>query len=550
MHLAQLHLGRRLDARPMTRSSRPITALLLLGSLLAAAPTSASASAHKLCVGHKHGCYSSIQAAVDAAHDGDTIAVAPGTFAGGVTIDKSIRLVGAGARATEIKGGGPVLTIGKHLAPDPPTVTISGVTITGGVTSSSPVSQEFGKAGVVAFGGGIEISNSADFGVGATVTIENSVITHNRVAPTATVPSGRATCPDGSCPFAWAKGGGIDTTGPLTLKNTTVSDNTAAGVASDANGGGISVWDTGSLTMTNSRVTGNHAIASKPNGRFAEGGGIFTQDGAALTIKGGCVSRNEASLTSDLPYFVEGADPIDMNANGGGIHAGNGTVVKIDGTSISANTVSVRDPNGRPYAFDSGLMTGTGPLDLRNSRLVHNSVVAKVGSSEEVGFSGEVMDIYGPVTVTHTAVTDNEVLVTSRDGVAAAGGAVYSGEGEETGLIVDSVIADNTSRAISDSGQATVQGIGLLNDGQLRLRNVLIAGNYGKATGPAGFAHGGGIWNGRVFNEAGPIELALEHTTVARNRLSGSAGIDVQGGGVFAEVPITLHDSRIFGNSP
>ena len=63
-----------------------------------------------LCVGSKPGCYATIQAAVDAAHDGDMIKLAAGTFSGGVTIDKSVSLVGAGAAATIIKGGGPVLT--------------------------------------------------------------------------------------------------------------------------------------------------------------------------------------------------------------------------------------------------------------------------------------------------------------------------------------------------------------------------------------------------------------------------------------------------------
>ena len=50
----------------------------------------------------------------------------------GVTIDASVQLARAGAHATIIEGGGPVITIGQALAPDPPTVSIRGVTITGG----------------------------------------------------------------------------------------------------------------------------------------------------------------------------------------------------------------------------------------------------------------------------------------------------------------------------------------------------------------------------------------------------------------------------------
>jgi hypothetical protein len=190
---------------------------------------------------------------------------------------------------------------------------------------------------------------------------------------------------------------------------------------------------------------------------------------------------------------VDGADPLDMNANGGGIHAGNGSDVSIDRTTISRNVVSVHDPNGQPYAYDSGLLTGTGPLELRNSRIEHNRLFAEVGSSEDAGPSGGAVDIYGPVTVSNTSISHNEVTVSTRAGTASASAAVYSGEGDETALIADSVIADNTVRAASLTGEATIHGAGLFNDGQTRLRNVLIEGNRGRATGPAGFAQGGGI---------------------------------------------------------
>ncbi len=67
------------------------------------------------CVGGPK-CFASLQAAVNAANDGDTIAINAGTFAGGVTITKSLALRGAGAETTTIRGGGPVLTIGVFKA--------------------------------------------------------------------------------------------------------------------------------------------------------------------------------------------------------------------------------------------------------------------------------------------------------------------------------------------------------------------------------------------------------------------------------------------------
>ena len=92
-----------------------------------------------------------IQTAVNAAHDGDTIAIAPGTYPGGVTIDVSVTVVGAGAASTIIKGGGPVLTLGVPGAPNPPTISITGVTVTGGVASGN------GDVTFVGLGGGVSI---------------------------------------------------------------------------------------------------------------------------------------------------------------------------------------------------------------------------------------------------------------------------------------------------------------------------------------------------------------------------------------------------------
>jgi hypothetical protein len=521
----------------------------VLGALLLASQASARRGA-TFCVGGAPGCYSTIRAAVDAAHDGDTIRVERGTFDGGVTIDKSIRLLGAGARRTIISGGGPVLTIGEFLADSEPTVTISGVTVTGGLSTSSPLSTEWvGEENVIALGGGIEILPAEDYSTGATVTITNSIITGNRAAPTTTLPFGPP-CPDGPCPFAWAKGGGIDNWGRLSLRNTSVSDNTAAGVASDADGGGINDWWPGTLRLANSTVAGNRAIASVPNGRFAEGGGIFTDPGVELTLAGSVVSGNTASLTSTLPYFVPGADPLDMNANGGGIHVGDDSAVTVEDSTFNGNTASVDDPNGEPVAFDAALHPGTGPLVLRNSSITNNRLVAAVGSSEHVGPSGSALDVNGPGTLSNVRITGNTTVVTSEAGAAEASGAVYTGNTTSEGLLfANSVIRGNSATASSASGSASVRGAGLLNEGRLELRNDLIADNTGTATGPAGFAQGGGIWNGSLFNPP-PIELTLENTNVTHNRLSASAGLEVKGGGLFTAFPVTLRRSRIAGNSP
>lgn len=73
---------------------RLVAALAMISFAGAAAALFAQpAFAANLCVGSRPGCFASVQAAVTAAHDGDTIAIAPGTYAGGVTIDVSVNIV-------------------------------------------------------------------------------------------------------------------------------------------------------------------------------------------------------------------------------------------------------------------------------------------------------------------------------------------------------------------------------------------------------------------------------------------------------------------------
>ena len=140
------------------RSRRLALAVALAAAIACAFDSSSAraAPASTLCVGAKPGCYATIQAALDAAQAGDTIEVGPGTFAGGITIVKSIVLEGAGAGVTTIRGGGPVVTIGDLTRATTPTVSIRRVTITGGVTHSSA-----GGSTAIATGGGVLIPGPA-----------------------------------------------------------------------------------------------------------------------------------------------------------------------------------------------------------------------------------------------------------------------------------------------------------------------------------------------------------------------------------------------------
>jgi hypothetical protein len=90
-----------------------LAATALGGGVVAAQP----ALAGSLCVGPGSGCCRTIQAAVAASHNGDTIVIGPGTYRGGVSILTSVRIQGAGASSTIIRGGRHVLTLTASGAP-------------------------------------------------------------------------------------------------------------------------------------------------------------------------------------------------------------------------------------------------------------------------------------------------------------------------------------------------------------------------------------------------------------------------------------------------
>lgn len=503
------------------------------------------------------GCaFSQIAPAAAAAKNGDTISVAPGTYNGGFTINASVNLAGAGPGRTVISGGGPVLTIGTFGAASEPTVSIDGVTITGGVTRSSPGSVSCtGKGGVWAAGGGIEVPPSivplnngvcdADhLGDGAAVTITNSVITGNRVAPSDSVPY----APCGGCAAAWALGGGIDTAGSLTLANTTVSDNRVgsasglSGLARFAEGAGI-FSARGDVTITNSIIDGNQADAS-PHGPIADGAGIASN--GTFTISNSSVTNNSAIVNDDFFFgFVQAA----------GIHIkGDLQAATISNTTISGNAATVTNSFGFAFVNSGGLSIDAcppAPCVLSNDTISDNSVNVSTGPDsfgDAEGHSGA--GEFGG-TLNDVRLTGNRLDVSSAAGNATAfgGGSLF-----DAGTINNSLIGDNHVHVAAPLGSVDVRGGGLNLFGPTTLRNSTVSGNSVDASGASGSARGGGIFDiAFPFGPNGPPlggPLNLQNSNVTGNTLGG-VGVLLQGGGIFAhDEAVALTHSSVTQNMP
>jgi hypothetical protein len=453
-------------------------------------------AATTLCVGASPGCFSTLGAAVAAAHDGDSIRIGPGTFAGGVAIDVSVDIRGAGAGATIIRGGGPVLTLGKEFAATEPTISISGVTITGGVNTSVPDHA-------VTHGGGVLIpqAGSFPFHTGATVTISNSVVTGNTVASQQFLPAGF--CGPIDCSFAG--GGGIFNEGSLTLVNTRVSGNRAGpGLATVfASGGGISNSGRGVLTIERSVISGNSVVPSADTGLGAAGGGI--DDFGAMAISDSMVSGNSATLVSSS------AAPDDHVAIAGGIYVEDPATATLTRTVVSGNSATVTTTGATAVGVAAGIDVD-GTLTIDASTVAHNTTAA---SSPTLAISGGAFDVDGSLTIRNSTVLANQATSSAPGGTAVAGGG------------------------------------GIANFAQTTVERTVIAANKLTANGATGSADGGGIWNGDPGDGRHP-SLTATDTTLTANTVSGT-GVLLRGGGLFnarGVATATLARTLIVGNHP
>ena len=225
------------------------------------------------------GCaYSSVQAALDAASDGATIRLCPGTYDGDLDITRNVTLIGAGDEADpatntilDAAGSGRVVTVYDG------NLTLQSVRITGGRAGEYNGGGIFNGTGTLALIDTTVTGNTADHGggihniFGGTVTLSDSTVSGNEAA---------------------RGGGGIYTQlGTVTINAASrVTGNTAPV------GGGI-YTQLGTVTIdATSEVTGNMADPGL-------GGGIYNSRGTVTLASDQIVTNNCrdncASFTSD-----------------------------------------------------------------------------------------------------------------------------------------------------------------------------------------------------------------------------------------------------------
>jgi hypothetical protein len=173
-------------------------------------------------------------------------------------------------------------------------------------------------------------------------------------------------------------GGGIrQINGRLFLNNSTVSGNTTTRTATTSahtEGGGI--YSTGLVSLTNSIVTNNQAVSTCTSctaGSIALGGGVEVS-GDELTMENSVASQNKAIASGDSSGFVE--------ADGGGVRT-DGDVL-IEHSTISGNLVSATSTGSDAPVVQGGGMLFHGSeasIDVELSTIANNLMKAPASAT-------------------------------------------------------------------------------------------------------------------------------------------------------------------------
>jgi Right handed beta helix region len=292
-----------------------------------------------------------IQAAINASANGDTVLIAPGTYTENINFaGKAIRVTSEGGPQVTIIDGNQIATVVTFNSGEGLSSELSGLTLQNGA-------PRFG----IGNGGGVNIqnssptitnnivvNNSASEGGGIRVGGGSPIISNNRITNNTTGGFGGGIFAGGSSPI---------------IRENLITENTAGF------GGGIAMLGTSSAQILNNSIVSNTA-------QF--GGGIELFASGPVTIRSNLISRNEAQggggieMVNDSPAVIVQNLIVKNRASssGGGISWGNQPGAVIN------NTIADNDaPDG------SGIFGGFSIGAI----FINNIVVAKAG---QVAFSG------------------------------------------------------------------------------------------------------------------------------------------------------------------
>jgi parallel beta-helix repeat protein len=427
---------------------------------------------------HVPGDHQTIQDAIDAASDGDTVLVDDGTYIENIDfMGKAIAVKSVNGAASTIIDGNASGSVVMFVSGEGTDSVLEGFTITKGTGSgitcrgSSPTITDCTISGNTADkGGGIYTGqssptisdctikgNSADEGGGILCIWDSSPMIENCTISENSAPQGGGISCNGSSPTItncnikgnecggilciWdssptiehctIKGnecGGIGCNGSSpTISNCTIKGNTA-----DA-GGGIGCWDS-SPTISNSTITGNTAIDR-------HGGGILCLGESSPTIEHCTISYNTAtgggggiSAFDSSPTITDCTIKGNTAGSAGGISAWESSSM-VTNCIISGNTAKGSPSNGGGIGF--GLYSS---LTLTNCIISGNTAKGSPSNGGGIGFG-----LYSSLTLTNCIISGN-----TAKGAYSNGGGITCYESSLT--LTNCTISGNTANGTQSIG--------------------------------------------------------------------------------------------------
>ena len=187
------------------------------------------------------------------------------------------------------------------------------------------------------------------------------------------------TVSNGSVSGGDGDGGGVRSAGVLTLTDSVISNNHAAGAEFlGGNGGGV-LNENGTMTITRCTISNNSAqysTGSSGDCPGGSGGGILNESGGSLTISNSTISDNSFNVSDSFGICV---------ASGGG-----GGVRNVGSMTITNCTISGNSASGNGFFFvNGGGISNNGSLQITSSTISYNSAFNSA-SAQFVAFGGGI----------------------------------------------------------------------------------------------------------------------------------------------------------------
>jgi fibronectin-binding autotransporter adhesin len=425
-----------------------------------------------------------LQNKINAVGGGSTLLV-KGTCVGNFQITgKALTLKGDPKATLDGNDAGNTLV----MTPGNKTVTLIGLTITGGRSS---------------LGAGIGKGNGH-------LVLQNVKLTDN----VATAPGGAA-------------GGGIFSFGgTIQIIHSFVTDNRATGTSGTVGGAGIAAADK-KITIAHSTVSGNRATLNG-DGTAAEGSAFYTAD-SALTVTDSTISGNRATTNGATTATAVGS-----------VLYQTGTVTRpltFKASKISGNTITASTPTGT--ATGVGTIYAAGPkVAITGSSLAGNSVSSLADTGSAVGVSAGVYTASGAVTVTHSAVSKNQVTVKGFTSSIAEAISLYA----QRVAIKDSSISHNAGTAY---GAGTLLAVGGTYSSKLSLVRSTVSGN--RLAAAPGSSTAQAVGAGYYAGAAKVTASTISHNAATAETGAATTAQAVGGGGYQSVGTIT--NSTIASNT-